>query len=73
LLGHPYYGVYLTRTAGLPIEIQHIVLSHTDVTVVEPATLEADIVKRADAATASAIRSRAYDDLRAVPAPDLFS
>jgi HD superfamily phosphodiesterase len=73
LLGHPYYGVYLTRTAGLPIEIQHIVLSHTDVTVVEPATLEADIVKRADAATASAIRSRAYDDLREVPAPDLFS
>jgi hypothetical protein len=73
LLGHPYYGVYLTRTAGLPIEIQHIVLSHTDVTVVEPATLEADIVKRADAATASSIRSRAYDALREVPAPDLFT
>lgn len=68
LLGHPYYGVYVARSAGLPIEIQHIVLSHTPATAVDPATLEADIIMRADRATASAIRSRAFDDLRDAPA-----
>jgi hypothetical protein len=67
LLGHPYYGVYVTRAAGLPVEIQHVVLSHTAATDVKPATLEADIVRQADAATANAIRARAYDDLRDAP------
>jgi hypothetical protein len=67
LLGHPYYGIYVTRAAGLPVEIQHVVLSHTVATDVEPATLEADIVRQADAATASAIRARVYDDLRDAP------
>lgn len=72
MLGHPHYGVYVTRSAGLPVEIQHIVISHTTQTDVEPATLEADIVKRADVATANAIRARTYDDLREVPSPDPF-
>ena len=73
LLGHPYYGVYLTRSAGLPVEVQHIILSHTTQTDVEPAILEAEIVKRADAATANAICARAYDDLRDAPSPDPFA
>lgn len=64
LLGHPYYGVYAVARAGLPVELCHVVLSHTSRTSVEPATLEAEIVRRADEVAASAIRMRALDDLR---------
>ena len=64
LLGHPYYGVHAVARAGLPVEIAHIVLSHTSRTAVEPATVEAELVRRADEAAAAAIRSRAVDDLR---------
>jgi hypothetical protein len=67
LLGHPHYGVYLVLAAGLPVEIAHVILSHTSATTVEPATLEAAVVMQADGATASAIRSRAYEDLRDAP------
>lgn len=73
LLGHPYYGIYIVRAAELPVIIENIVLSHSAVTSVEPATLEAAIVKHADAATASAIQSRAYDDLREVPPASPYS
>ena len=66
LLGHPYYGVHLVAQAGLPTEIAHIVLSHSNRTAVEPATMEAELVKRADEVAASAIRARATDDLRSV-------
>jgi len=66
LLGHPHYGVHLVARAGLPVELAHIVLSHTGRTTVEPATLEAEIVRRADEVAAAAIRSRATDDLRSV-------
>lgn len=66
LLGHPYYGVHVVAQAGLPLEMSHIVLSHTSRTTVEPATLEAEVVKRADEVAAAAIRSRATDDLREV-------
>ncbi len=64
LLGHPYYGVHIVARAGLPVELAHIVLSHTPRTTVEPATLEAELVRRADEAAAAAIRSGAVDDLR---------
>ena len=73
LLSHPYYGVYVVRSAGLPVEVQHVVFSHTPATTVDPATLEADIVMRADGATASAIRSRAFDDIRDAPTADPHS
>jgi HD superfamily phosphodiesterase len=63
-LGHPYYGVHVVARAGLPVEMAHVVLSHTSRTSVEPATLEAEIVKRADEVAAAAIRSTAVDDLR---------
>jgi HD superfamily phosphodiesterase len=62
LLGHPYYGVHVVARAGLPVELAHIVLSHTPRTTVEPATLEAELVRRADEAAAAAIRSEAVDD-----------
>lgn len=64
LLGHPHYGVAVVSRAGLPVEIAHIVLSHSSRTTVEPATLEAAIVRRADEVAASAIRLTAVDDLR---------
>ncbi|MFC7068046.1 HD domain-containing protein [Halobaculum lipolyticum] len=64
LLGHPYVGVYVCETAGLPVELSHVVLSHTSRTAVAPATLEAEVVKRADEVAAAAIRSGAVDDLR---------
>ena len=62
LLGHPYYGVHLVARAGLPVELAHIVLSHTHRTAVEPTTLEAHLVRRADEAAAAAIRSRTGED-----------
>jgi len=64
LLGHPYYGVHVVARADLPVELAHVVLSHTSRTTVEPATLEAELVKRADEAAAAAIRMEAVDDLR---------
>ncbi|MFB6078935.1 MAG: HD domain-containing protein [Halarchaeum sp.] len=64
LVGHPYYGVHPVAAAGLPAAYAHVVLSHTDRTPVEPAFLEAVIVKRADEAAAAAIRATALDDLR---------
>jgi HD superfamily phosphodiesterase len=66
LLGHPHYGVHVVSAAGLPVEIAHVVLSHTNRTTVEPATLEAAVVRRADEVAAAAIRSTAVDDLRDV-------
>ncbi|MFC7154012.1 HD domain-containing protein [Halomarina halobia] len=64
LLGHPHYGAAVVDRAGLPVEVAHVVLSHTRRTAVEPATLEAEIVRRADEVAASALRLRAVDDLR---------
>jgi hypothetical protein len=64
LLGHPYYGVHLVAQADLPVELAHVVLSHTSRTSVEPATLEAVLVRRADEVASAAIRDRALADHR---------
>ncbi|MFB6170743.1 MAG: HD domain-containing protein [Haloarculaceae archaeon] len=64
LLGHPYYGVYVAGKAGLSPRLAHVCLSHTHRTNVEPAFLEAVVVRRADEAAAAAIRAEAVDDLR---------
>ena len=66
LLGHPYYGVHVVARAGLPVDIAHIVLSHTGRTAVDPATIEAALVRRADEVAAAAIRWQATEDLRTV-------
>lgn len=66
LLGHPYYGVHVVVAADLPVELAHVVLSHTSRTRVEPATIEAELVKRADEVAAATIRARTTDDLRTV-------
>lgn len=65
-VGHPYYGLYAVGKAGLGAEIANVVVSHTPVTNVEPATLEAELVRLADAASAAAIRLRGVEDLREV-------
>ncbi|WP_254837765.1 HD domain-containing protein [Natronomonas marina] len=59
LLGHPYYGVAVVSQANLPVEMAHVVLSHSPKTTVEPATLEARLVRRADEAAAAAARASA--------------
>lgn len=64
LLGHPHFGVHPVAAAGLPPAVQHVVLAHTPRTSVEPATLEAELVRLADEMAAAAIRLRALDDLR---------
>lgn len=64
LLGHPHYGVHVVTAVGLGPEIAHVVLSHTRRTAVEPATVEAELVRRADEAAAAAIRAQSLDDLR---------
>ena len=64
LLGHPHFGVHVVARAGLPVELQHVVLSHTSRAAVDPATLEAELVRRADEVAASAIRLRVLSDLR---------
>jgi hypothetical protein len=64
LLGHPYWGVHVVASAGLPVELAHVVLSHTHRTNVDPAFLEAELITRADGAAASAIRALHVEDLR---------
>lgn len=66
LLGHPYYGVYVAGSVGLPPELVAITVNHTPVTNVEPATIEAALVAQADYASASAIRGQGGRDLREV-------
>jgi putative nucleotidyltransferase with HDIG domain len=61
LLGHPYYGVHLIERSGLPTECAHVVLSHSDRTSLEPAFLEAELIKRADQAATEAVRERWAD------------
>ena len=64
LLGHPHYGIHVAAAAGLPVEVQHAVAAHSSNTAIEPATIEAEIVCRADEVAASAIKLRGVDDLR---------
>jgi len=66
LLGHPHYGVHVAAAAGLPVEIAHIVLSHSDMSAVDPATIEAAVVQHADRVAAAAIRCEGVEDLREV-------
>ncbi len=64
LLGHPHYGIHVTAAAGLPVEIQHALAAHSPNTAVEPATIEAEILLRADQVAASAIKLGGVEDLR---------
>ncbi|MFB6170744.1 MAG: HD domain-containing protein [Haloarculaceae archaeon] len=66
LLGHPYYGVYVAGRVDLPPELVAITVNHTGVTNVEPASVEAWLVRAADYASAAAIWGEGTDDLREV-------
>lgn len=48
LLGHPHYGQYLLAREGLPVDLQHIALSHSPKTGVGIRTAEALVVWAAD-------------------------
>lgn len=63
LLGHPHYGVHLVARVGLPVEVAHVLLAHTALTNVDPATIEAELVRRVDEAAANTIRASVLDDL----------
>lgn len=65
-IGHPHYGLYVAGTAGLPVEVLHILIAHSSRTSVDPATLEAEIVRRADEVAAGAIRQQGVDGLRSI-------
>jgi hypothetical protein len=54
--------VSVVSRANLPVEIAHIVLSHSAQTTLEPATLEAELVRQADEAAAASVRAGAHDD-----------
>jgi len=54
-LGHPHYAVHLLAAADLPMDLQHIVLAHTPSSAVDPATLEALIVRAGDQLAAEAV------------------
>lgn len=48
LMPHPHYGAHLVATAGLSLDIQHIVIAHGNGSSIEPETIEALIVDAAD-------------------------
>ena len=56
LVPHPHYGVHLAARAGLPLAVQHVVLSHSGKSAVEPVTVEAAVVQRADEIVSRATR-----------------
>lgn len=62
LLGHPNHGIVPAARAGLPPAVLHVVLAHSRRTNVEPETLEAEIVTRADRVAAASIEARAERD-----------
>ena len=47
-LPHPHYGIHLVAEAGLPIEIINMVAAHTEISKVEPQTIEAKILEAID-------------------------
>lgn len=62
-LEHPHFCVYLLEQADLPISIQHIALSHTPNSSVEPKTIEAAIVHHADVLAMDAIFCEATGEI----------
>jgi putative nucleotidyltransferase with HDIG domain len=48
LVPHPHYGVHVLAEAGFSTRFQHVALSHSDSSAVEPRTFEARIVALAD-------------------------
>lgn len=55
LIPHPHYAVHMLESAGISTHIQHIALTHTHRSKPQPATIEAQIVKLADIASAESI------------------
>lgn len=66
LLPHPHFGAHAAAQADLPTELVHIAVSHSPATSVEPATLAARVVQRADQIAAEGLVSPYADDMRGV-------
>ncbi len=47
-LPHPHYSIHLLADAGVSQHLQHIVLTHSEISGVEPRSIEARIVRVAD-------------------------
>lgn len=62
-LPHPHYGVHVVAKAGLSEHLQHIVLSHTARSAVEPQSIEAQIVATADRMAVHGLFQEQTDDL----------
>lgn len=45
---HPVYGIVPLEKVGLPLHVQHIVVSHSLLDEIDPQTIEAEIVHTAD-------------------------
>lgn len=58
-LAHGVIGGYLARDAGLPLEIQHIIVTHTPQSGMAPRSMDARTVRLADVADANLLFSDA--------------
>lgn len=63
LLPHPHFGAHVAARADLPTELVHIAVSHNPTTAVDPKTLAARVVQRADVMAAEGLISPYTDDL----------
>lgn len=48
LVPHPHYAVHVIARSGIGTDVQHVTLAHTNLSDVEPDTMEARIVQSAD-------------------------
>jgi 23S rRNA maturation-related 3'-5' exoribonuclease YhaM len=55
LLVHPHFCVYVLEKANIPVEVQHIAISHTGRSSIKPNTMEARIVSKSDWLAAESI------------------
>jgi len=47
-LPHPHYSIHLLAEAGVSHHLQHIVFTHSEISGIEPRSIEARIVRVAD-------------------------
>lgn len=64
LLVHPHFSIYVLEKADIPVEIQHIAISHTSRSGVKPKTIESVIVSEADGIAAHSIFWEATGDIK---------
>ncbi len=63
-LPHPHYGVHVLAAADCSVHLQHIALTHSPNSAVEPRTIEARIVQIADELSVEALFWKRNDTLK---------